>query len=104
MASKCFGAIGRWSHDLRAANAAALQQPGAPVARHKIIGVSRQGHRQQEGVIWVIRLDSRRQRRQCVQHNGLPHVVDHRADAMGRQDGLELWVAAHAPQFVELCS
>ena len=93
----------RWlGHDLRAANAATLQQPGAPVARHKIIGVSRQGHRQQEGVVWVIRLNSRWQRRQYVQHNGPPHAVDHRADAMGRQDGLELWVAAHTPQFVEL--
>lgn len=101
--SKRFGAEGSRRDDARAPNAAALQQPGAAVARHQVVGLAAQGHRQQERIVRIIRPDAIRQRRQLRQNDGALHVVDHRADAVRGQDGLELGVATHPPQLVELC-
>ncbi len=40
-----FGAEDGWRDDASAPDASALQQPGAPVARHQVLGLAGQAHR-----------------------------------------------------------
>ncbi len=100
--SKRLGAEGGRRDDACAPDAAMLQQPGPPVARHQVVGLAGQRQGQQEGIVRVVSLDAVRQRRQRLQHTGALQVVDHRADAVGGQNGLDLGVAAHPSQFIEL--
>ena len=48
MASKRLGAEDGWGDDARAANAAALQQPGTAIAGDQVVSLTCQGHCQQE--------------------------------------------------------
>lgn len=63
IASKRLDAEDGRRNDARAADAALLQQPGAAVARYQIVGLPRERHRQQKGIVRVARLDAIRQKR-----------------------------------------
>jgi hypothetical protein len=58
MVSKRLGAKGGWRDDSGAANVAALQQSGAVVASHQVIGLADPCHCQQESIIQIADLDA----------------------------------------------
>ena len=80
MASKRLGAEGGRGDDACAADTATLQQSGATVACHEVVGSACQGCCQQENIIRIIRLDAFRQRRQDIQDDGALHIVDQRGE------------------------
>ena len=57
--SERFGAERRWRDDPGAVDVLALQQPGAVVAGDQVVGVARDGHRQQKRVEGIIGFDVR---------------------------------------------
>ena len=100
MASESFGAKGSRSDDPSPACASPLQQPGTAISRHQIVSLTRQGHSEQKCIVWVAQLNALRQIWQMFKHDRTLHVVDHRTDAVRRENCPELGVATHAQQLV----
>ena len=97
MASKRVGAKGGRGRDGYAADTAALRQPCAAVAGHDVAGFTRQGHCQQERIVRVVRPDVLRKDRQSTEHDRASLAVDHRVNAVRRQNCSELGAATCAP-------
>ena len=97
MASKRVGAKGGRGRDGYAADTAALRQPCAAVAGHDVAGFTRQGHCQQERIVRVVRPDVLRKDRQSTEHDRALHAVDHRVNAVRRQNCSELGAATCTP-------
>ena len=100
--SKHLGAESGREHDACSASTTPLNQTCTSITGHQVIGLTRQCHGKQKNIVRIVQVHVIRGRWQIDDHNGTLHVVDHGADTVGWQDGLEFWVAAHASQLLKL--